>query len=1589
MQLTPIDIVFYQLLTQFLEALRAKGVNITPDTHIQLMKVLNGVSNKVKSPEILFDYICPLLAKSKEEQVLIKQEFDIYFNRSVDPEPVASYGMVYLAFAIETLIMLGLVCWILLTTKPVPEPIEAKYNIQSNDITQPVIFTAASTFKNIGDTIHANYIWNFGDGKIDSSGSATIMHKYDRPGAYSTSLTLRNRTNKFFIKTPSSAQPLQLCKPQFFLMSDVDYEISLGQSVRFYPNYDSAYPSSNKNIWVLNNKVVQRNAAAFTYQFDSAGVQTISYIDSGYNGNAACPSQADKPVYVKPPSSISLTILQTGDDLKPPVKFNETFRRWIMIFLLIFVSLTTSTWRKLFRKRKAKPIDANNIVSDFGGTKPPYQLPFSSRQDVIDDDPNLPILIRGLKRRIPDESTFVNIPKTIEETIKAEGFLSPHWSHRTRPAEYLVLIDHSKANSQQVKLYEYLTERFSKSDLYIEKFYFSENPAICINDQYKSGIHISKLYDIYPNHVLVLFGDGYPFIHKSYPSLHEALIEPFLKWRQVVLFTIKPYKDWNYKEQLLQQYFIVLPADLEGQLLLYALQEEHENRQENLNRLSALYQLQPYDLTDVKDLQKYLNDPFLFQWLCSIAIYPSLRWEVLLGLGDALQQAAFPHRSINYSLLLKLVRIDWMREGSMPDDTRLELLKALEPQNELIARKAMIVMMNEAATKLDKHSFVYEQMEVQRITDKFMLYAQNPTSAENQCYKADYQKYILLWKNNKVLDYPLTAYLQKKNGGNWSTLLGNKSISGNPVDSQSIDNLVAETNIRPFNTARLRRTLMVLQTIVFIIMGIIAAVYLFKKQIHESNIDKTHILTQVDESAALPITISNQPGACLSASQSLSDSTTFILDFGAGHTISLKAFDSTLTNKILYSWLANGPVKLTVRSKDNKYNLDTNIIITKNNIQLRFIGCAETCKNWQPEQTIQLSESLTGKWYDAGMTDGTMDFYTPLIIGQKSMGEEEIVGLSTCSDNKQMQKIITQVPSVSNVNQTAISDYKQYILTAIQGQQQIRISASDETYTSAASANSDTASQILLNKIRFSEAWQPLRNNAVFSDTATSIWQRNNTSTASVLSIKDNTIVYKNINWQIVSSSYESAINKYLYKAVPSNGKANAAINETTMLVILALNNDELLLCEKAPVGQNLDNQAATFYAFTKQTNVRNADIKKNVPIPAALTEIWTVQGAYEKIYFNVANKTIAFYNKGIPIAVNKMVEANLVAANMYQIILQYNSGQYEPIFIRNITQKSMEWGMCNRGTYADINSARAVSSNTCNTFLSGRLLYTNGNSYTAKSTAFKIELPISGTTPNGSESQKLQLAIQKFNSLNATQKRSSIIAINLNKFFRNTLDLTDRAAKIKSAMATSFNTATIQNTAFTGTAFQRDFIQITLNDDEPEDSTIYPDVITAAISQVGVLEDPPGSNRGKQVDNYLKAIGITPKNGGGYGWSAAFVYWCFAHTTAKNPLPKTGSSIDMWNQLASSYRLNTDAALKDPSQIKPGNVFFTDLGNGYGTCGIVVAVNGEYLETIEGNVNASRTEKGTGVYRRTDRTISSITKGFSNFPAVRRAAGK
>lgn len=144
------------------------------------------------------------------------------------------------------------------------------------------------------------------------------------------------------------------------------------------------------------------------------------------------------------------------------------------------------------------------------------------------------------------------------------------------------------------------------------------------------------------------------------------------------------------------------------------------------------------------------------------------------------------------------------------------------------------------------------------------------------------------------------------------------------------------------------------------------------------------------------------------------------------------------------------------------------------------------------------------------------------------------------------------------------------------------------------------------------------------------------------------------------------------------------------------------------------------------------------------------------------------------------------------------------------------------------------------------------------------------------------------------------------------------------------------------------------------------------------VREVPRNSNRGPEVDAYLRRTGTPP----GHAWCGAFVYWCMDEAAnalgMDNPMMRTAGCLTHWQRAEAhgARRVPAKDAKRDAARVQPGMIFIIDHGRGLGHTGLVERIEAGLLHTIEGNTDASGTREGGGVYRLI-RRIGEINRGF------------
>ena len=1266
-----LHIILYNWLKPFLEEAKRKGFHVSPDTHIKIVAVLSQCAGKIEDETVLFDYFSPLVAKNKEDYQLLKSEWEkwcgrekLIVDRKIDKKKKYSYRWIIVSVAALVLLFAGWFLYLFFSVHTVT----ADYKITYTDVTKPVQFDAMKSVSDSADTARIRFIWNFGDGTTDTSKNAVVRHRYHKAQSYSSSLTLLPLDSNITIVNHEQKTPFVLCKPALYFTQQPDENVTTGQKVAFSINYDSLYPSSGKTAWTVNGKTMAKNTETFSTTFDSALTYTIAYTDAGYVAGTHCDSTITTSVTVKPSSALNFFLSQTGSLVFPPLNVNWHNIAGLVILLLYLLGQYVANKRKQQGRNKETASRSGDIMTKLKGTKPPYEIPFKNKDESIDDEPLLPALAKNFKRRVADENLYLNILLTISSTIKSEGFLLPVFSQKTKPSEYLILIDKSHVKSAQVKLFEYLVKRFAKSDIYTDTFYFYDKPDYGFNAYYPRGIYVSLLYDLYPDHTVIIFGSGYSFIDKYYPALNEATTLPYTKWTNHVIFTPVPYADWGGKEILLQKRFLLLPADMEGQLLLFNYIDKPETfTTAGLQPLEALYKTKGFNANKAEKIKQYLDNEFLFQWLCALAISPSIYWQTMLGIGDALQKQRYYNEVIQYRSLLKLVRISWMRDAAFPEEVRLDLLKQLEPQNEKIARQTMIAMMEEAALKADENTFAFEELYLQQMTDKFVLYASDAHDNEFKNYKTAHDEFKALWKENKITDVVLKEYLKKEDGGEWSTLIGNQNLLKDPHESVSIDTLF-DDGLTASKSKWLQRTNRFLVSLMALTVLFMLSIFLFKKQWSNTYVNDKLKLVSADSSTTVPFTLRILNNQCLNSLRRQQDSVVVTLDFGNNNTLSLTATDTSKQKNIPYKWLDKQQVMLHVSSRNVAYHFDSSLFLTSDQLSLSVNGCAISCNQWKDRQTNNLETAYNGDWYDNNITSGSGTTYTSTHIEPNSINGEKIAKVEACEDNNQLLRIITR----NNYNAFSLYYFLQtdvnIISFAVQG----------TSYETLASVEKDTTGFDMTTLIRPVSNPASFSNNHDFFAFFNGKWVSEDDTDFIDISSAQN-IMTTNGKYPftvLAEQQTKTTWGKPLYKI--SALKKGSSPTDSFHFYFLQLDTNRVLISveeeDKDSVHYSVPDMS-TFEKFHKQST--KAETITPAVLPQSLNEIWhggtsnrliTLFLPKNVIYYSVNDtKTFGTYN---------IDAVSLLSDGTYKIITKTNGG-YKLFFIKNVSSAAFDLSVC------------------------------------------------------------------------------------------------------------------------------------------------------------------------------------------------------------------------------------------------------------------------------------------------------------------------
>ena len=760
--------------------LHNNGFQVKPDDYVEMLKVTERFGSE--NIDDTAKWICPIVATNETEQVKFYNIIEEY-KKLIQPKPEITPEQV---IPRKIKILLPLIVIVLALAALYyfinPNPIPPESNVHQTVKTgSRVSLTVKDQFAGREkDTQAVKTVWTFEEGSRETG--ASIEHTFSKPGQY---VLIRDYTagrfprhakrDTAFIYACNDIPTVELVMPADVFL--INKKISVKALIQAAQGTVTAYQ------WKLNDSVITTKTPV---------LNDISFSKAG-NYFIECTAVVGEPA-----SPCSVTASQPMIVLDDGINYSGNFSHfqnkqeggqtelkwWVNVVLLVPAAL--GLFYSLFKRKKQPSSSVTGKAPSVGGQpkpetrsgKQPYDIPFE-RTDLklVQPERDLRLVLLQMRMKAEEENLVLNVLGTINSIIRSGGSPQLVFTPQVRQQEYLVLVDKSNPKSMMGFLFEYLVGIMSETGIPVSCYFYDTN-FNCYNKQNPTGISLQRLADIHSKATLIIMGKAYELVYRAYPVIEEKYLHEFNRWELKAIITPIPALDWSTKEKVLQEYFILLPADLMAlQKLMPSLKEKIKLKKNQLD----VIELNPYsilyiDFRDVGALKKYLdNDEVLFQWLCAACVYPRLRWEVLVETGKAILDKYGQPEKLKYSTLLKICRISWMQEGVFPQATRLELLKLLAVENERCARETILHMLNYSSILYKGDGYAFEEEKNrQRVTNEFVLYSNNRD--EYKRFADSEQAFQKIWVQNNILDAPLKKYLEKPSG-DWQTPVQVNKIS--------------------------------------------------------------------------------------------------------------------------------------------------------------------------------------------------------------------------------------------------------------------------------------------------------------------------------------------------------------------------------------------------------------------------------------------------------------------------------------------------------------------------------------------------------------------------------------------------------------------------------------------------------------------------------------------------------------------------------------------------------------------------------------------------------------------------------------------
>jgi formylglycine-generating enzyme required for sulfatase activity len=444
----------------------------------------------------------------------------------------------------------------------------------------------------------------------------------------------------------------------------------------------------------VSNAAILLNAREYFSQADGTALIDVP---SGVPTRYLVTHSSDRPILADYPGSGPLEVQLLSAGSPPSPAAGPRWVQWLLqhkqpirwTFAALPFAFTLGWWMWLLARRMAlqkwNTMPTQNVLKLTGRSSMANLFPPRIIREIAQE----------MRRRTPRTSKALNGAATAKATAQSAGYFTPIYVESRVVQEYLVLIERTGSRDQFAQFTASLASVLQTNSVFLTPYYYTGDPRICARVSKEQSVTIEELAAVHPGHVLWILGDS--------SALADAIAQ-------------KPYK-WVEKTSLWQQRFIfdcsgseasreilrsagfqAAPMDLHAiRAAVDVTLEDGSPKTAPLGWIAVpkiltedlrlLFTRESPHTDEVSEIlaavRRYLG-PEAYDCFCACAVYPQLSFSLTLALAQALVSEEQRSGAVE-----RIVRLPWMRYGTMPDWLRKRLIRRLPGPKLLQARIAL------------------------------------------------------------------------------------------------------------------------------------------------------------------------------------------------------------------------------------------------------------------------------------------------------------------------------------------------------------------------------------------------------------------------------------------------------------------------------------------------------------------------------------------------------------------------------------------------------------------------------------------------------------------------------------------------------------------------------------------------------------------------------------------------------------------------------------------------------------------------------------------------------------------------------------